>query len=283
VIAALAAAYAVSVGLFFPAFIRDMLPLVAAVYLPVRISLLVVLAWAIKCCVPPVFLLRIAEPSRRPDPMPLLLLLASAGFAIALVIQGKVWPYHVFPTLTLALLALIGGLVEAGLAGRVPLLAPRMLAAILGGGIILGYAAYLFSVHTHPALLIEEVRKLALTKPKILAVTSDISLGHPLTREVDGQWVDRYAAHWITMNADLILNDGRTLTPAGRAKVEAYVAADKAALIADIEQHQPDIILVEESWWKPWSDRTPDVSAALLAYRPIKTIEDTIIMQRREP
>ena len=281
VIAAIVAAYAAVVALCFPAFTHDILPLVLAVYVPVKIPLLLALAWAAKCWLPgPFLLLRVVEPNRRPAPLLILLILASLGFAIALVIQGKAWPYHVFPTLTLGILVLFCGLAEAVLAGRVRLLAPAIVAAMLGCAAMTAYASYLFSSISYAPNLVTEVRKLGIAHPKILTISSDIALGHPLTREVGGQWVDRLCSHWITVNADVMLTDGRTLSAEERTRLEAFAAFDLASLLKDIAQRQPDIILVEENWWRRWGAPAPEIVAALNAYREVTSVEGVTILRR---
>src|SRR5580704_5369308 len=104
---AIVAAYGAVVMIEFPHFAADMVPLAAAMYLPIRIS------WATFVSLPvlPIWALTVGATlyfrgRGGIDARYGILLAASAGFAVAYVIQGKGWPYHSYPTLALAMLAL---------------------------------------------------------------------------------------------------------------------------------------------------------------------------------
>ena len=105
--AAIAVAYGICVFVFYPTFLTDVMPLVADVYLPVRLSLLQslldtpVMLWAAA------MLMNLAL--RRGTgfhPLFAVMLTAAAGFAAAYVVQGRGWPYQSYPMLALALIAL---------------------------------------------------------------------------------------------------------------------------------------------------------------------------------
>ena len=83
------------------------MPLVADVYLPVRLSLLQslldtpVMLWAAA-----ILLILALRRGTGFHPVFAVMLTASAGFAAAYVVQGKGWPYQSYPMLALALIAL---------------------------------------------------------------------------------------------------------------------------------------------------------------------------------
>ena len=139
----------------------------------------------------------------------------------------------------------------------------------------------LLSARSYSATLIEEVRALAPAKPKVLTISADIALGHPLTRELGGLWVDRLCAHWITANGDDMLTAEPDMTPERRATIEKWMAFDKAALIDDITTRKPDVILVEVGWWQRWSKDQGEVNAALSSYDEVKSVAGIAILLRR--
>ena len=105
--AAIAVAYGICVVVFYPAFLTDVMPLVADVYLPVRLSLMQslldtpVMLWAAA-----ILLILALRRGTGFHPVFAVMLTASAGFAAAYVLQGKGWPYQSYPMLALALIAL---------------------------------------------------------------------------------------------------------------------------------------------------------------------------------
>jgi hypothetical protein len=85
--------------------------------------------------------------------------------------------------------------------------------------------------------------------PKILTMSADLSIGHPLTRDVGGTWVSR-----VTILAE------------------------------DIASQHPDLILLQRARgfdWMAWGLSDPRLKAALAAYRPARTVGDGVILQRR--
>ena len=277
-IALVALLYAASVAVFFPAFLSNTLPLVVTLYLPIRVSLFLLLAWAFKSWAVPFLLIRVVEPNRIAAPATAILLLAAAGFAIALIVQGKAWPYHALPVLMFSLLALVEVLSERMPAGPWP---ARLIGAGIAGLALTGYAFWFFAQPTYSVDVIAEVRRLAPPRPRILTITDDIAFGHPLVRELGGQWVDHLSSHWVTSHGRKILLDDRTLSTAQRDVIEAYVKADEASLANDITMGRPDVILLEKGWWQEWVATTPRIAAALADYREAEVVETTVIMLRR--
>ena len=283
-IAGIVGLYGVLAFAFFPAFSRDILPLVVALYLPLRLPVLILLGWVVKCALPAPYLLsRVIEPGRRLSPPLLMLVTASTGFALAMFIQGKAWPYHLYPTLTLAILALFGGLVEALLAARAKWFATGILASMLVCSVMTAYAQSLFSRVSYPPEVVEAVRKMGFVKPKILVICGDIALGHPLVREVGGEWVGRLSSQWISINASVMLADGRPLSQEERERLQSYIAYDRATLMQDIVERKPDLVLIEEVWWKSTAAKKPDIVAVLSDYEAAGTVDEIVILRRKAP
>jgi hypothetical protein len=153
VAAATGGVYIVLVVTLFPAFFTTLVPLLAAVYLPVResaVHLLLNLGSVLWLT----FFLALVTVARRRILEPLIAVpaLASLGALACFFIQGKGWSYQVYPALAFMLIALANALVQRGRDDRLLIVGavacvgaaamtlalgrlalPTMLAATLGG------------------------------------------------------------------------------------------------------------------------------------------------------
>jgi hypothetical protein len=203
---AIIAIYGASVFIFYPQFISDILPLVQTVYVPMRLGLFAILThtsvilWSLS-----IFLLAGQKRGAILEPRFSVLLMASCGFALAYVAQGKGWPYHTYPMLALALLAL--AILPSERAGKAPKERAKndsrmdrlaLLVAIAG---LVAAGFYWMSIAVDFTPLAEMLRRSA-TRPKVLVISPDIGLGHPLVRQVGGQWAQRVGSLWITDKAE---------------------------------------------------------------------------------
>ena len=274
-------AYAVAVTALFPAFVTD-LPMIAAVYaarpMPIPDMVPAVVLWL--AIITMIFALR-----RRAafDPPFCVLLAACCGWALAFLAQGKGWAYQSLPMLSLALLALAvaGGWFAppqpgAGTENERGWLARTTIAAAIV------FACFCWNnraadISTYAA----KIRQLG-PHPTMLTITSDISLGHPLVREVGGVWVGRVCSNWIT-NGVLLRRRAEALDTATAARLDAYEAFDRTMLVEDIARSRPDVILVEKVYfdWEAWARSDSDLREQLHAYREVDTLNGIMILQRR--
>jgi len=270
--------------LAFPEFLNDTMPLLVDMYLPAHLPLWAIGAGAGLRLVMPLLILSAFGLPRLREPQTALLVLAAAGFAVATIIQAKGWPYHYFPIVALTLLPLFRAVIEQeaqrprGIAVGLP-----FVASLVAVGLVTVWGCTLLSARSYSAILIEAVRAVAPARPKILTISADIALGHPLTRELGGLWVDRLCSHWITANGDDLLAAEPDMAPQRRAAIEKWMAFDRAALVEDITTRRPDVILVEEGWWQRWSGKQGDVAAALSSYDEVKSVAGVAILLRRAP
>jgi hypothetical protein len=274
------AIYGVSVLIFYPQFVAEVLPLVQAVYVPIHLPLFTILAhtaailWLIS-----IFLLARQQREAIFQPRFSILLLASCGFALAYAVQGKGWPYHTYPMLALVLLAL------AILPGTREKMTPEglaiknsrtdRLASLIITLCLVGTGFYWMTRGVDFTPLAEIIRRNAV-QPKVLAITSDIGLGHPLVRQVGGQWAQRVGSLWITDNAEWLLKTEKS--SAAAARLERYVALDRAMLLEDIRR-APDIILLDMDW-EARTRSDPILSELLKAYSEVGREEEIIILGR---
>jgi hypothetical protein len=278
---AVAALYAALVYFLYPAFISDVLPLVSAIYVPVRASL-----WK--------FLIHFATPifliatlvifaltrSSKSSPSFGVLLAAAAGFAVSYYAQQKGWSYHSYPMLALIVAAVViafarrwHGSDETG-TDRLHRLASAMLIALLAG------ASFVWMNFAIDMRALASTISKSAPRPTILSISSDIAVGHPLTRHIGGNWVGRVCSQWISAGALILKLE--TNDPATRAKLDAYEARDRAMLIEDIRIAKPDIILVDRIRfdWLAWAKADPALAKELGNYRALDTINDVLILRR---
>lgn len=284
VAAAMAIAYAALVWLAYPVFISDVLPLVSAIYLPVRAELWKFLVHFAT----PVFalaLLTIWMLERRAmfaAPYSVLLA-AAAGFSISYYAQLKGWAYHSYPMLALIVAAAAIAFVQRwplGMKEESPGERGKRLgaAALLG---LLAAAAFLWmSFHVDTRALLDPIRA-NVKNPKILAISSDIAVGHPLTRALNGKWVGRVCSQWIAAGSlilQLQTNDAAEIT-----RLKSFEARDRAMLVEDIARERPDIILVDRIRfdWLKWANADAALANELAKYRELAIIDDILILRRK--
>lgn len=274
---AIAALYAAIVVICFPAFVSDMLPLVQIVYVPARMDTLklvtrpAIFCWLAALCVAA----RWAPGAIWRAPLSVLVA-GSVGFAAAYLIQGKGWPYHSYPMLAFGLIALsFAGAQsrannEAGLAGFARLVPVAAIGIV--GFVWLNIAGRMDA-------LVEPIRRLH-PHPAMLILSSDISVGHPLVRQVGGTWASRVGSLWITGLSFQQIVEGRD--PDEVAKLRRYIAQDRDMLVADIRRATPDIIVIERDIfdWEAWAASEPLVARELEAYRRADVIGTFVILQR---
>jgi hypothetical protein len=276
------AVYGVTVSLLFPQFIADVLPMTAAVYVPVKVTFSGMLApvwiWLLT------ILLSIVAIRRRNTQIAahfIVLFVTSIGFGLEYFIQGKGWPYHSYPMLALALLALAIAFLEPEPA-PVARLGMR-LAASLAVLIALACPIWLWmNLADDKSYLAEPIRQLK-PHPTMLTITSNIALGHPLVRQVGGVWVGTVCSLWITFGTMYQLRNLLPESPLA-SRLKAYADRDRTMLLADIRQHRPDIIVVERSPadWSTWAQSDPSVAEELQAYVPAAVTRDAVILQRSD-
>jgi len=280
---ALAVLYGAFVVIAYPQFIADIVPLVRAVYMPWKMEIFTLLTtgamfWFLALC-----LLARRHGRLLAAPPYALLLAASAGFFLTYVIQGKGFTYHAYPMLALTFIALAfatnknSHLSAAGAETRM-----RRLEAMLPVAVIAIASAVYFNIAGNTNALIEPIRRLN-QHPKMLTITSDLSVGHPLTRQVGGIWVGRVASQWISAGV-FRRHVSETLDADTKAVLRAYAKRDRDMLAEDIRRGKPDIIVIEREFfeWDEWAHSEPVIAEELKAYRVAEVIGYFTILQRAQ-
>ena len=281
--------YALVVVIFFPAFL-SFLPVIRATYLPVRQPLAMLLLWppAVSWLILSALAVLVARARPGAGWPAASLLAASAGGFASYLIQGKGWPYHSYPMLALAGLALgaaavLGAPAIAAADETLGRRAARI--GVICAGLVLAIGAAAasmrwFTLKGDYHALNAPVEAIA-ARPRLLAITADIAVGHPLTRELHGAWVGSVCSQWISAGA-LTLEHRGGLSPARRARLEGLMAFDRRLLTHDIVVGRPDVILISTNRdWVGWAMSDPALAAALNTYRPVETVQGVAIWARK--
>lgn len=281
---AMLAVYAAGVYLLYPEFVATTLPLVAEIYVPVTAPLwkfLIHFATPIYLGIfIVIWLLKGREALRAPF---LLLLAASLGFSISYYGQLKGWAYHSYPMLAFALIA-----AAIAFAQRWPRTSKNEAAGEkrkrLASAFAIAFLAGATFVWMNFALDMRSLREpiaRSVTKPKVIAITSDIAIGHPLTRALNGIWVGRVCSQWIATGAKVLRL--QTTDPSLRKRYDELEAYDLRLLIEDIQRGKPDIILVDRIRydWLEWAMSKPALARELENYRKLDEILDVVILRRK--
>ena len=279
--AAVVAVYALVIVTFYPAFFSDIAPLVRDVYILVGASPIellktpAVLIWAALIAG-----LVLKRPGRI-DSTLLLLLASSSGFMLAFFLQRKGWPYHSYPMIAFAMLGLGVAMIT-----RKPLDRALGVFALLTLGVTFVQSMVWFNWAFDKAFdakpLWSTVASLG-PHPKILAITGEPGLGHPLVRALGGTWVSRQQALWVA-GYQRTLRQGVPLDANQQARLDRHTARERTNLIEDIRKTPPTVVLVDNfsDHWSDWLQQNPDVAALLGRYRVVATVNDIEIRAQFE-
>jgi predicted small integral membrane protein len=272
--AAMAAIYILCTVVFYPTYLSAIAPLVRDIYIAVGASPIEMIKTpAVPIWAAATFAAVVLKRSGRIDGPLLLLLATSFGFMVAFFLQRKGWPYHSYPMIAFAMLAL-----GYALAMRTPrdralgIFATATLAMAFIQSILWFNWAFDKAFDARP--LWTSIARLG-PHPKILAITAEPGLGHPLTRALEGTWVSRQQGLWVAAYLRN-LRGGVSPSPQRQAVFEAYAARERAMLIEDIKKNEPTVVLIDNfsDNWSSWLRDNREIADLLVDYRLVATIND---------
>lgn len=283
-LAALAAATLAAVQLAaFPAFTHEILPLAARIYMPAKLPFWDLLmnpssGLGVAALVG-FWLVRRGSadlpPSRRT--IADAAALASAGFFVAYLLQGKGWAYHVYPALATSLIALVlllAGPRDTPSGRRTGLGAYRLAAAILAGVATLWLDVHL-DIDAQAPGLAAALETLA-PHPSLMSLSSDVAIGHPLVRRVHGRWVGTLMSSWIHRCIDRVAPRSGPDGPFGQD-----LAFEDHTMASDIRNKRPDAVLATAPGWPAWIESEPATGEALDDYRLAGTFGSVMLWTRK--
>jgi hypothetical protein len=278
----------------FPDYIDHSIPFVLTLYAPLKYSLWLMLENASVILVVASLLVSLALGlADSQNSLIRVLVLGTVGFTLALIIQGKGWPYHGFPAVALSLLVfsllLVKRMTESfgtsegtkPIAKTLALLAAFMFAGIYA----LASTWFLQEPQRLQRNLVYEVSRLVPAHPKIISIDTGPELAFPLIRKLQGAPTGHQPWQMVSGYADLLLNSGaldpganrKVLNPVIRRRIEEYARVDRKELADTIHLRRPDAILIANRVLARWAFSDPGIAMALSSYRKAKSIDDVEI------
>ena len=193
--------------------------------------------------------------------------LAAAGFLVAAWAQAKNYPNHWLPESALALAAAFTMLLQPGLARTRRIAVGAALAA--ASLCVMNY----WAIVPDPAVA-AAIERVAAPNPRIAALSTQLTTGHPVTRNVGGHWIGSRPALFLAAAARFAgLHD-----PLAR---RAY-RDDIQSFAVDVRRSSPDVVLVDTPT-QEWLLAEPAIAGVMRDYRPVDRVGKTEIWVRRSP
>jgi len=288
-VAIVLAVYAGVIVALFWDYVRVMLPVVLAVYAPLRVSTFIpVLAMSVVLIAMNTAVARAVGAKDFREPVSRVFASAVLGFTIAMVTQDKGWQYHSYPAIALSLF-LLGVFLMRSLDKATIALATRMsLPSDIAFGATLFASLYAiesiwFLSDPSRVRLVHEVSHLVPAHPKVVSINGGAEIAFPLTRKLQGKPLWPVPFQWVSAGAERLLQFA-TLDPATRSRIERYAWADRQDLVQSIQTGRPDVILIGEGADERWALGHPEVAAALRAYHQVESVDGVEIwLPRTKP
>lgn len=272
----------VSVGtyVFFPEYFTVTYPLVRDTYLSWSMPLNVIFLND-ATLVTAVALVSVALVRQKavPDPALQVAVLAAVGFAVSFYLQRRGWAYHSYPMVALALLAMGYVLTGTTSEGRSRLFE---ITAVLAVAANFAFGMMWFNRNVYPGPVREAVAGLK-PNPRILMLSGEAAIGHPLVRDLGGVWVSRQENLWVREFVRLT-REKTSVDAATDAKLNDYLALERKWLIEDFRKLPPDIVLVDtlRNDWGAWARADADVSELLRPYSFAGSVAGIDILRRND-
>jgi hypothetical protein len=270
-------AYAAVVILAFPEFLRDLYPDLRDVYLPIRTYFPILERFALGYTLTAWLVCRLLSRGGRQGDLAPLLLIASLAAVLPVLVQAKAWPYHVYPSMTFALLALILLLADTPRERR-----PSWI--LVAVAVVSCWVPFL-PTQRPPSDLLAQIR-LETPHPSVALVGSDLAYGLPIARLTGGTWVSRNNADWKGSGALYLRKLARTQ---GRdddaARLDGLLRDHVEAKLRELDITRPDLVVLqtEEGFWIDHMMAQPRFPAFLADYELMRQEEAYAIYRRLTP
>jgi hypothetical protein len=239
----------------FPDYLRNMSGIMSDVYVPIRghISSFVHdrACLGVLACLGITFILSL----RSGAPAATISAVVAGGFLLVYFIQGKYFPYHVFPAaLFSALAACVVVLREMRRLRQGPFAAPIGAAGIYGLAACMAAVPFVVGFADGRPVMRDLTWATTLSHPRALAVSPVEDTSFPLARQIGAIWVGHTHSEWVARYTRFALTSN-ALTPDEKARWLAYHRSDLEAVLRDIRGKRPEIIIEDMrpifSWLVP--------------------------------
>jgi hypothetical protein len=190
------AGYLVLIYFLYPAFFATLLPLLRETYIAYRQPTGLLLLFATPWLVLP-FAYAFRRPWIQPPGPSDVLMVASLAAWLPYFMQGKGWPYHAYPAMLFGSAALVVGIaILFEKHGSGPKLDHVVIAVV---AILVAHLRFAASEKPADALVAAALRH--GEQPTVGMLGGGIDAGHPLTRMINGRWIEPYCSDWIAAYA----------------------------------------------------------------------------------
>ena len=228
----------------FPHYLGEISTVMRDVYIPVRNHPLVFLndkaCLGTLSCLGLVLLL---SAQQKPPAGVIPIILVATGFLITYFIQGKFFPYQIFPA---ALFTAIAACIMVCRRMISYTAGPTVRLAGASGvyGLALAGISVLFLVgfDDRRPIMSDLSWASALDRPTALAISPDIATAFPLARRIGAIWVDRSHSQWVAKYSRNALQSGG-LDEADIKKFLRYSNNDLERILRQIREKAPEIII----------------------------------------
>jgi hypothetical protein len=192
--------------------------------------------------------------------------LAAIGAYLSYVIQGKNFSYTRLPAVEFAVLSVL--LSPAVLQWRLPNMQMRAVQTTVLSVGILQFAGWVLPFNNSHAYLRRPLEEIGPLKPRMVAITSNVGIGEPLTHKMGATWVSGLGAQLLSGSAAWMIENKR-LPPSDRRTVDQIFAFDRGMLRRDLIEGRPDIVLIDSEAlgidfdWGAWAREDPVIAAEL--------------------
>lgn len=211
-------------------------------------------------------------------------LFASLGFFVSFLVQGKGWINHAYPAVAFILFAWTflalgdrAARTARSTGAKERLIKFLFVPALVAAPAFFGIFEQVSDREEHPGLL-DAVARVAPPHPRIAAMASGLDFGHPLVRQLGGEWVGRQNALWVTALVGRLLPSAAS--PAYRERLEAYRRDDLEAFAQDVRALPPDVVIVEDAATREFVLKRAETAGVLESYRLAKRAGEIEIWRR---
>jgi hypothetical protein len=210
------------------------------------------------------------------DSAALVMAFASLGFAFVFYVQRRGWSYQSYPMVALAMIMM--GYVLSADAQLHARLSRLPATAVLAAAFVLGCLWFNTRVYVGP---IEGVVAAIKPNPRILVLSGEAAIGHPLVRTVHGVWVSRQECLCIRTFARVV-HERATVNADLEARLNGHIALERQWLIDDFKRLPPDVVLIDNlrDGWGERAKADAELAQLLKPYVFVQTIEGIDILRR---
>ncbi len=245
--AAMLGAYFVAAWRLFPAYWTEMLPILQLLYLPARNPFWLMIAGEMPAFAGLLAIIALVLWRRCGaaffDARRTIACAAMTGFLVAVFVQGKGWPYHFLPAVSLLLIVLVDVWLDPAIHARQASLPRWTVAAVTAVLALLSWRAFDEGIDMR---VIEAPLRRISPHPRVTGVVSDFSMTFPAVRSVDGVWVGSVISQWAGYHAKRLAERAGADTSL-LARYRAAEDSDRQRAARDIRDGKPDVVVIERA------------------------------------